>query len=126
MKRCFLFPISPGHGRCLYVFGALLLASIGNLDAGTFVWTTKAPCPLVRFEAVGGAAAGKLFQFGGYYTNTSKILATTECDAYDPATDRWSSLTSIPQAISHCGQVADVDDPTHPIFWLAGGFLGDD
>jgi len=126
MKPCSLSPISRGHARWLRVFGALLLIGGGNLYADTFVWTTKAPCPLVRFEAVGGAAVGKLFQFGGYYTGGTNILATNECDAYDPATNKWSSLTSIPQAISHCGQVADVDDPNHPIFWLAGGFLGDD
>jgi hypothetical protein len=117
---------TPSRNLWLHVFGAALLASGGNLAADTFVWTTKAPCPLVRFEAVGGAAVGKLFQFSGYYTGGSRILATTECDAYDPVTNKWQSLTSIPQAISHCGQVADVDDPSHAIFWLAGGFLGDD
>ncbi len=121
-----LFTSPPPRAFWLYAFGALLLASGGNLAADTFVWTTQASCPLVRFEAVGGAAVGKLFQFGGYYTGGSRIQATTECDAYDPVTNKWQSLTSIPQAISHCGQVADVDDPNHPIFWLAGGFLGDD
>jgi N-acetylneuraminic acid mutarotase len=125
MKSLSLPTISPGRARWLHVFSALLLIGGGNLAADTFVWTTKAPCPLVRWEAVGGAAAGKLFEFGGFYTGGTKILATTECDAYDPATDKWSQLTSIPQAISHCGQVADTDDPSHATFWLAGGFLGD-
>jgi len=79
-------------------------------------------CPI---RGDGGAAAGKLFQFSGYYTVGSKILATRECDAYDPATDKSSSIANIPQAISHCGQVVDADNATQPIFWLAGGFLGD-
>jgi hypothetical protein len=81
---------------------------------------------LQRFEAVGGVAAGKLYEFSGYYTLNSKgILATPECDAYDPVTNTWQRIADIPQPISHCGQVADEDNPNDPVFWLAGGFLGD-
>lgn len=123
MKRLSLF----GASRVFWpvVLGASSLLTGGELRADTFVWATKTSCPLVRFEAVGGAADGKLFQFSGYYTGGAKIKATPECDAYDPVTDKWSRLADIPQPISHCGQVADTDDPNHPIFWLAGGFLGD-
>jgi N-acetylneuraminic acid mutarotase len=74
---------------------------------------------------VGGAASSKLYQFSGYCTLQPKILATTRCDAYDPTTDTWTSLPSIPQAVTHCGQVADMDNPNNQIFWLVGGFLGD-
>ena len=88
------------------------------------VWSTKAYNPQVRFEAVGGAADGKLYQFSGFYTCCNTILATARCDAYDPATDVWTPLTSIPQAITHCGQVADTDNPNNEVFWLVGGFLG--
>jgi hypothetical protein len=123
MKPTSLFIASP---RSLLLLGALLLVSGSKLYADdNFVWATKASCPLVRFEAVGGAAAGKLFQFSGFYTLKPKILITAECDAYDPVTDRWSSIASVPEGISHCGQVADTDDPNRPIFWLAGGYLGD-
>lgn len=111
----------------------LLLAAFTILSFGlqsdaqnSFTWATKASNPLVRFEAIGGAAAGKLYQFAGYYTCCNQILATSECDAYDPAADKWYSLASIPQPISHSGQVADVDNPNNMTFWLAGGFLGDD
>jgi N-acetylneuraminic acid mutarotase len=110
----------------LVLVSAAALAFVFGGDAQTpFTWATKSPNPLVRFEAVGGAAGGKLYQFSGYYTCCAKILATPECDAYDPATDKWSSLANIPQPISHSGQVVDEDNAAHPIFWLAGGFLGD-
>jgi N-acetylneuraminic acid mutarotase len=126
MKSSSSFASSARGVLSLGILVSLLLSSSNALPAGeSFVWATKAWCPLVRFEAVGGAAAGKLFQFSGYYTVGAKILATRECDAYDPVTDKWSSIASIPQAISHCGQVADTDNPNQPIFWLAGGFLGD-
>jgi N-acetylneuraminic acid mutarotase len=73
---------------------------------------------------VGGAAAGKLYEFSGYYTLGTNILATAECDAYDPVTNTWQRIADIPQPISHSGQIADEDNSNDPIFWLAGGFLG--
>jgi hypothetical protein len=102
----------------------LFLLAGSSAPADPFVWTTKTPNSLVRFEGVGGAAGSKLYQFSGFYTCCSSILATTQCDAYDPATDIWTPLASIPQAVTHCGQVADTDDSSNQVFWLAGGFLG--
>src|SRR5438270_878894 len=103
----------------------LSLLATPSLFADPLVWATTTRNPLVRFEGVGGAAGNKLYQFSGFYTCCSSILATTECDAYDPATDTWTSLASIPQAVTHCGQVPDMDDSSNQVFWLVGGFLGD-
>ncbi len=74
---------------------------------------------------MGGAAAGELYQFSGFST-VDPILATTRCDAYNPASNTWRSITSIPQATTHAGQVPDTDQPANQTFWLAGGFLGND
>ncbi len=74
---------------------------------------------------MGGAAAGELYQFSGFNT-VGPIVATTRCDAYNPASNTWRSVTSIPQATTHAGQVPDTDQPTNQTFWLAGGFLGND
>lgn len=105
-------------------FAFLSLAAPSGYAADSFAWVAKASCPLQRFEAVGGAAAGKLYQFSGYYTVGSSILATPRCDAYDPAANIWTRIADIPQAISHSGQVADTDSVNNLTFWLAGGFLG--
>jgi len=110
----------------LLAAGVALAFSLGGDAQTSFTWATKSPNPLVRFEAIGGAAGGKLYEFAGYYTCCSKILATAECDTYDPATDQWTSIAPIPQPISHSGQVVDADDPSNMTFWLAGGFLGND
>ena len=116
----------PWHARhSRTTITVLFLLAVSGVSADPFVWTTKTPNSLVRFEAVGGAAGSKLYQFSGFYTLGPKILATTQCDAYEPATDIWASLPSIPQAVTHCGQVADMDNPNNQIFWLVGGFLGD-
>jgi N-acetylneuraminic acid mutarotase len=120
-----LHQLGPWHSRhSRATIAVLFLLAVSSLSAGPFVWTTKTPNSLVRFEAVGGAAGSKLYQFSGFYTLRPSILATTQCDAYDPATDIWTSLPTIPQAVTHCGQVADTDNANNQIFWLVGGFLG--
>lgn len=106
------------------VCGIVALSPVTDA-AEPFVWVSKASCPLHRFEAAGGAADGKLYQFSGFYTYGTSIKATNRCDAYDPVSNVWILLASIPQAITHSGQVADTDQPNNHIFWLAGGFLGD-
>ena len=117
---------SPAGRRLRAAILILLLVATRNLFADdSFAWIGKSPCPLARFEAVGGAAAGRLYQFSGYYTLGQYIKATAECDAFDPATNSWQRLADIPQPISHCGQVVDDQNVSDQIFWLAGGFLGD-
>jgi hypothetical protein len=116
---------APWHSRISRAITAvLLLVASPSLFADPLVWATMSRNPLVRFEGVGGAAGNKLYTFSGFYTCCSTILATTECDSYDPATDTWTPLASIPQAVTHCGQTPDMDDPSNQVFWLVGGFLG--
>src|SRR5256714_14125526 len=106
-----LEPWQSRHSRA--TSAVLFLLAVSGLSADQFVWTTKTPNSLVRFEAVGGAAGSRLYQFSGYCTLRPKILATTQCDAYDPTADTWTSLPSSPQAVTHCGQVADMDNPNN-------------
>src|SRR2546423_792678 len=96
-----------GHAA-LNIIAISFLSALSNLYAtDPFVWIARSPCPLQRFEAMGGAAAGKLYQFSGYYTLGTYIKATAECDAYDPVTNTWQRIADVPQPISHSGQVAD-------------------
>src|SRR3984893_2059785 len=53
------------HARA--TVGVLFLLAGSSLSADPFVWTTKTPNSLVRFEAVGGAAGSKLYQFSRFY-----------------------------------------------------------
>lgn len=112
----------PATLHCLRRWGILVILALATRPlsaAPPLVWTTQAPCPLGRFEAMGGAAEGKLYQFSGFYN--AAVDATVECDAYDPRKNIWTRIANIPQAISHSGQAFDSNTRT---FWLAGGFLG--
>ena len=84
----------------------------------TLSWSRKAAAPLPLFEAQGGALGGKLYVFGGY--DNEAIEATARSSVYDPASDTWSALADMPEAITHAGNAV-----AGTTFYLAGGFLGD-
>ena len=74
--------------------------------------------PVHLMEAQGLAASGKLYVFGGFYTETNQT--TQQAHAYDPAHDRWTRLSDVPVKLTHAGQASD-----GTTIWLAGGFVGD-
>lgn len=91
---------------------------LGTWNADSFRWKTAAANPLARYEAIGAAANGKLFVFGGYINN--RIQATARVDAYDPAANTWKQLGDMPEIVTHAGQAVD-----GRYIFIAGGFLGD-
>jgi N-acetylneuraminic acid mutarotase len=86
------------------------------VPAVNMVWATKANNPLTRMEANGIAVNGKLYVFGGYITWPN---ATNRADAYDPVTNTWTQLASMPDAITHTQVVSDGSK-----IYLVGGFVG--
>jgi N-acetylneuraminic acid mutarotase len=77
------------------IVAALLLTA----SAQTGVWTTKAPMPTPRSHLAIGEVNGRLYAVGGYKSRTccpDPFIATVE--AYDPATDTWTSKASMPTA----------------------------
>ncbi|TDE86182.1 NPCBM/NEW2 domain-containing protein [Deinococcus sp. S9] len=88
------------------------------VPAGTTItWKTAANSPLEVYEAQGADVNGRLYVFGGFFNG---LHATARAYAYDPATDRWSAVASMPEPLTH-GAVA-VDGQT---VYVAGGFVGD-
>lgn len=102
--------------------GALATATFDNVSrtgvdpmAG---WLALAETPIPRYEHAGLAVAGKLYAFGGFY-NTD-IQATTRSDVYDPATNTWTRIADMPEALTHVGHATD-----GRYVFLIGGFVGD-
>jgi len=73
---------------------------------------------LPRYEAEGLAVGGKLYVFGGFYNG--KTQATVKSDRYDPKTDSWIPIASLPEKVTHAGQASDGRK-----IYLVGGFVGD-
>jgi N-acetylneuraminic acid mutarotase len=82
---------------------------------GTINWTTRASNPVARSEAFGATINGKLYLFGGYRDTTFR--PTTDARVYDPATNAWSAIRSLPVALTH---VAHADDGR--FIYFAGGY----
>lgn len=85
-------------------------------DGGAFVWREMTPCPLPRFEAMGGIVGGRLLVMGGF-TSVS-LDDTTRVHEYDVATDTWRERASLP-GLRHHGAWLE----TGGTMWLVGGFL---
>lgn len=93
-------------------------APVGASATELFTWNTAAPSPLERFEAQGAAANGKLYVFGGFFN--SSIDVTTRSDVYDPASDTWTQVADMPEALTHSAVVVDGQS-----IYLTGGYVGD-
>ena len=95
-------------GRSLHYFGGFLDrdTTTGNhyvlsLDGGT-QWETRAPLPKVRGHHAGVAVGGKLYAVGGQFLHDSpNVKDLNFVHVYDPKTDSWQELTSLPVPCSH-------------------------
>ncbi|MCB0029883.1 MAG: hypothetical protein KDE28_18340, partial [Anaerolineales bacterium] len=113
------------HARFLFVTLLVFLLTIlgGSLrifaqGSSTFAWREVSPNPGRRFEGPALVINNRLVVFGGF---DEALNAQTRVDAYDPATDSWSSLSDMPVAVTHVLPVRDGN-----IIWFVGGFVGDD
>lgn len=66
-----------------------------TFDPATGVWGEARPCPMARNSAAGAVLDGKLYVAGGRTVNGG---GTGQLDRYDPATDRWETLSPIPSS----------------------------
>ncbi len=102
------------------------LKSVGDFDwfgiteeAGpaSFNWASGSLSPARRFEGYGRVVNGKLYAFGGYSSITPFSVDNT-ADVYDPATNHWTYLGTIPVPQTHSGIA--VDDSTGSIYFVGG------
>jgi large repetitive protein len=91
-------------GGKIYVAGGMganggSLATVDVYDPATDSWSTAASMGTARDNPGSAAIDGKLYVFGGRTRTSdgSTVAATlTSGEAYDPATDTWSSIAPMP------------------------------
>jgi N-acetylneuraminic acid mutarotase len=86
-------------------------------DATSNTWTAKSPMPTVRPNLMVGEVNGILYAVGGLQANpdgSNGPIALVE--AYDPATDTWTTKTPMPEPLSDAA-VATLNG----ILYVAGG-----
>jgi N-acetylneuraminic acid mutarotase len=116
-------------GGKIYVIGGsdeagLSVATSEAFDVATGKWETHRPMPTARNHPAGGAVGGKLYVIGGRLTaaNVANMVssATDIVEEYDPATDKWRSMTKMPYQTSGQGWITFQNR-----IYVAGGELRD-
>jgi len=71
-----------------------------------------------RYAGQSVVSRGRLFMFGGFWTEDLK--ATSRAEVYSAETNTWSRIADLPVALTHAG-IAEAGGA----IWIAGGFAGD-
>ncbi|AIW40384.1 galactose oxidase [Paenibacillus polymyxa CR1] len=76
-----------------------LLSSIEEYDPKSNIWTTKSPMSTKRMGLTAAVLNNEIYVIGGNTaTATLSGPATAEVEKYNPKTDTWSTVTSMPTA----------------------------
>ena len=104
-------------GRVLHYFGGSDLnrndtpthwaLDLDNLPAG---WKTLAPLPAARNHIGAAVIDGKIYAVGGQQLQDQAADYRDEVDVYDPSTDRWTAVASLPVPRSHITNATMVRD----------------
>jgi N-acetylneuraminic acid mutarotase len=76
-------------------------------EADQGVWHTASPAPTMRTEVAAATLNEKIYVVGGFeqpgFGNFINLGITPSLQAYDPATDRWTSRAPMPVGLHHVG-----------------------
>jgi N-acetylneuraminic acid mutarotase/regulation of enolase protein 1 (concanavalin A-like superfamily) len=99
---------------CTAAFSDVTITSSGTQASS---WSAGTAGPMPRWESESFSYNNELYVFGGFIDRN--LDSTAECDVYDPVTNMWSYVTTMPSAITHAA-VTLVGDTVY----LAGGNIG--
>lgn len=84
-------------------------------------WRTAAPAPTKRTEVTASALKGKIYVVGGFTEpslgNLTSLAITDAVEAYDPATDRWTTAPPLPNKVHHAASTVIAGE-----LYVVGGF----
>lgn len=72
-----------------------------DLANGAAVWTEGAPFPNPRNHLGTAVLGGKIYAVGGQHEHDGRLVTQRDVHAYDPQTNTWQQVASLPLAISH-------------------------
>jgi N-acetylneuraminic acid mutarotase len=83
-------------------------------DPQTHRWTKKALMPTARGSLAAGVVNGKIHLVGGAHRKLFNLVNTPAHEVYDPKTDSWVTLASMPTARDHL-TVSIINNKLHAI-----------
>ena len=116
--------IAAAAGR-IHVFGGRTNATVDNTtrhdvyDPATNDWRTAAPLMTARSAGVVFLLDGRIVYAGGECRNAQASVTFSEVEAYDPRTDRWTTLPALQQG-RHAAAAVAVGEQAY----MFGGNLG--
>ena len=72
-----------------------------DLASGGTEWRQGAPLPNPRNHLASVSLDGLIYAIGGQHDHDGKLTTQADVHTYDPATDTWTQVASLPRAISH-------------------------
>lgn len=72
-----------------------------DLAGGATTWMTAAPLPNPRHHMGSTVLSGLIYAIGGQHGHDGPSVAQADVHRYDPATDRWTQVASLPSARNH-------------------------
>ena len=73
-----------------------------RLALGTTTWAPRAPLPVARGHLASAVLGGELYAIGGQVRHDNWPRDLDAVDVYDPTSDAWSPVASLPTPRSHC------------------------
>ena len=87
-------------GGYLYAIGGMPsgspTSSVEKYDPAADSWASVASLPIARFSLAAAALDGKVYAFGGAVYAHPYFVDLTTAEAYDPSTNAWTTLASLP------------------------------
>lgn len=81
-------------------------------------WQQVASAPVAMAEGQDATIDGKVYVFGGYSVTDPSWQANSQLNVYDPATNTWTALASVPESLSEAAVATDGVD-----LYVAGGYI---
>ena len=109
----------------IHVFGGRTDATVDNTarhdvyDPATNAWSAAAPIITARSAGVAFSLAGRIVYAGGECKDPKASVTFSEVEAYDPGTDRWTTLPTLPSG-RHAAAAVAVGERAY----VFGGNLG--
>lgn len=98
--------------------GPLSISLSGDGTEDCSPWTTLSNAVDKRLESVMEIVDGKMYVFASYIDHGGPNLAIDGLsEVYDPDTDTWARIATMPNPVSHAGSTIVGDD-----IWIVGGF----